>query len=423
MLGVVAIFILFLAFAGWLIWSNISASEDDRFQHELEVREAEKDRVHLTNVAFRMPKPGARGVDQWVLNPGMKLKFMINGIRNDGIEQLHSILSDKSFLINKKAKEDVLKILVNNAVDMPDFEQFLQQQREFYRNEFDIRIANTPDWNSLNEYQRKEKAKQFLSEINQQAELTPCIPVHRLLEGSYAHSLYSDSSQSNVTINKQMGKRFVRQYGLDVLKYYLSLKNPGVPIIADKDVQERTILDKMHDLGLAKKGKEIDAEEYLQHQSLEVLSELAVTNNGVFNSKQDAITYIKDDIICMENVNKKIPFRFLYLPKRLEAIDDGYSAAQLEDFLIHYDLLNELFLTTYHHMVMAQMLLTDENMKNPRYRFFIQRDDSRCSNICNKAKEFQGRPFIRKHLPELPIHIGCNCVYDQVHVDELNERN
>lgn len=423
MAPLIGLVLLFVAFAGWLVWSNIKIDSDEQHRQRLNFQREEESRKEYNNVVVKMPNPVARGVDEWVLNPGFPLKITAKGLKTDGLQRLNDLLNDSGFNMTKDRKEQIRKLLTESSVELPEIEEFLREQQTYYRDQFDLRIANHEEWDTLSFEQQSDLSKQFLRDINVQAEETPCLPLHKLLEGSSSllgYHVDDEQFEQERTIDREMGRQFVKRYGVDLLDFYVSLPNFGEPIKADNNPRQRKMLDRLYEEGLAKKGQDISLKDILNTYSVEKLKELAFTNHGMFATKQDVVNYIYNDALCREKAVNTIPYRYMYQPLRIDEIEPSFTVDELAKFKRFYDLVSELFITTYHFTQLAHTFKNDQHDER-RFRFFVKRDNTYCGNICKRANSFNGRIFTKKRLPDLPLHVGCTCVYSSKHIDELSK--
>lgn len=401
MLQLTLFVILFLSIATWIVWSSVRSEQQERDLEKQTFREHQQELEKVVKPPYSMPKPASRGYEEWVINPGLKVRLILNGIRSEHADKIYRLLNNQnSFYVSKDRREELINLFGELGVRFPDLEKFMFELSQHIQNQINTLKSNFPGWDELSEALQNHKLKGWKTEIYESLAEAPCTNLDSVPTFSDEH--------------REIAKGFIKQFGFENLRFYSSINRIGTPVQTDMNSAVRNAYEKLYQCGLAIKGHDIKLSDYMDTFSMKQLSDLATTNNGIFNEKNDAIQYILNDPVCLEELEKKINFSTLYQSLDVAEQYEELNVEALNNYRAFYELMTDLFLSTYQHGKMAEIFKNDYADSNKGAYFTVKRNNAICKNQCEKAKSFGAKNYQIDKLPILPAHFGCTCVYSEV---------
>lgn len=400
MLQFIFLFILFVVIAAWIVWSSVHSEQKDRDLEKQTFKEHQQEIAKSAKPDFLMPKPASRGFEEWVINPGMPVRIILHGIRAEHVEKVYRLLnSEKSFYVSKDRREELVNLFGDMEARIPDMEQFMINQVHFIEAEITKLKSTFPGWGELSDALQAHKIKGWKQEILQNLPEAPCISFDKVMA-------LTDEERA-------MAKKFIERFGFENLRFYSSIEKIGKPVQTDMNIAVKNAYEKLYQVGLAKKGHDIKLTEYMDTFTMKQLSDLAITNNGIFNSKEDAIQYILHDTLCLDELEKKISFSTLYQSIDVQELYEELNTESLTKYSQYYEMLTDLLISTYQQGKMAEMFKYDYSDIGGGLKFTVKRNQAICKNGCQKSKEMIGKEYRYAQLPVIPAHVGCTCVYSE----------
>lgn len=403
MVALIALFTLFVVIASWMVYSSVISEQRDKSSELDSEREANREAMKKMRPRLIMPKPATRGFEEWLVNPSMPVRLVVNGLRQEQVENLHKWLNDEnSFYVTKERREKILNLFGQTGATFPDLEEYLLNYQGSVQELVAQKKANFDGWSLVSPIEQKKKLTNWHVEVQSDLSEAICMDISKFTS-------LNENQRSKAAA-------FIKRFGFENLRFYTTIEEIGVPKQVEMNAASKLAYDQLYRVGLAKRGHDIRIEEYLETFTIKQLSDLAITNNGIFNSKQDAISYITHDVLSMEHLEKKTNFNTLFQSIPIEDLYDEFDTETLKVYSNHYEVLTDLFISTYQHGVMSQVFKNDYEESSKKLSFEVKRNNSLCKNTCKKAQKMTGKKYKYNELPNLPIHLGCTCVFSE-HVE------
>jgi len=400
MVALIALFTLFVVITSWMLYSSVIAEQKDKSVDLKSERDAQRAAMSAKRPRLSLPKPASRGFEEWLMNPSMPLRLVVKGLRQEHTENLHRWLNDEqSFFVTKERREKILNLFGHNGAGFPDLEAFLVSHGSKVRDLVSQKEATSEGWDILPPIEQTVKQKSWFSEVQSELDEAVCMDISKFQPLNEAQ--------------KAKAAAFNKRFGFQNLRFYATIEDIGVPKQVEMNADAKAAYEQLYQVGLAKKGQDIRIEDYLDTYSLKQLSDLAVTNNGIFNSKEDAINYLIQDVLSMEQIQKKINIKTIYQSIPIEQVVEDIDTEALVLYSNYYVTLTDLFISTYQNGMMAQLFKYDYEESNAKYKFDVKRNNSVCLNSCKKAKLMADKTYRYGELPDLPVHYGCTCVFSE----------
>lgn len=400
MLPIIALFVLFVVITSWMVYGSIISEQKERSLDLQSERDAKREAMRAMRPRLTLPKPATRGFEEWLMNPSMPVRLVANGLRQEHVDQLHNWLNDpNSFYVTKERREKILNLVGQNGALFPDLEAFLINYKTSTKNLVSQRMATFEGWGFLTPEEQEKKKDSWFKEVQSELSEAICMDI----------SMFEPLSEAQRSVASAFNKRF----GFENLRFYATIEEIGVPKQMEMNAAGKLAYEQLYRVGLAKKAHDIKIEDYLETYTLKQLSDLAVTNNGIFNSKQDAINYITHDVLSMEYFEKKTNLNTLYQSIPIEQVSEEFNTDTLRAYSKYYEIITDLFISTYQHGLMAQQFKYDYEENSTSLKYEVKRNNLVCHNSCSKAKLMTNKTYKYRELPSLPVHFGCTCVFSE----------
>lgn len=400
MIALIALFTLFIVITSYMVYSSIISEQMDRSTDLEAEREAKREAMRQMRPKLTLPKPATRGFEEWLINPSMPIRLVVKGLRQEHVENLHNWLNDEnSFYVTKERRDKILTMFGQNGALLPDLESYILDYQRKIQDLITERKTAFEGWSLLPENEQNKHLTTWFKEVQNELDEAVCVDI----------SKFEPLSEAQRAIANAFNKRF----GFENLRFYSTIDQIGVPQQVEMNAYAKMAYEGLYSVGLAKKGNDIKIQDYLNTFTIKQLSDLAISNNGIFNSKEDAISYITHDFASMEHLEKKTNFKTLYQSIPIEDISAEFDTQTLRIYSKYYEVLTDLFVNTFQHGLMSQQFKYDYEEASTKINYEIKRNNSICNNTCKKAKQMTNKTYKYRDLPNIPVHIGCTCVYSE----------
>ncbi|MBR1769363.1 MAG: hypothetical protein IJ748_02800 [Bacteroidales bacterium] len=322
----------------------------------------------------------------WVINPGMPFELTVSGVDYDKAFRVHQLCEQNDW----KANQELLGLFATFNIKVAEIEAYKNKYAPVLYNRIEELKRESIEYQNADEQDREDMDEEFLIDAQETIYELPDFDVYKLF-----HSY-------DITIDDEL----LNEFGFECIRaYFTYAKKVGKVITIQKESSFRTAFEKMTQVGLAMRGKDIPIEEVLYSQTLKTLNEIAQCTDKEFKRKNAAIEYIVKDSDSLNRIGKYIAYRELF---KLLPLPDKYSSIDIDIIRKVWDCHEEevrLLMHTYQSAKYIYRQSKDEYTDDKSYQYKVQSVSSRCQ----RAKDMMKKTYPHNEPPHIPCHIGCSC--------------
>lgn len=231
----------------------------------------------------------------------------------DNFKSIYDLLCNMITINYMDLERELTKLFLINRVEIKEINNFIKTHKEEYSAKIE-KLKEINNWVKLGEKDRLSIMDEFraiaIKEFNEELD-----------NGSYILFEEINDGYDNV-------KAIFLEYNFLSIFYYMNLKGKiGKVVRCYNDDFRRKWYEKINDVGLALRGKQISNEELLYSLTLKELNKILGNPEKPYRRKQIAIEAISSEFNIDEIVDKNIPtreyFKLLPFPDRFRNIDVG----------------------------------------------------------------------------------------------------
>lgn len=330
----------------------------------------------------------------WVLNSGVPFELTILNCSRELTQRIKDLCEEE---YSYKAEQELLRLFAIYNIKIKEIEEYKQKYHKKFYDRYEQLKRESSEYQNADTQDRADMDEEFFKQAQD------------CLYELASYDAYKLFRSYDMTIDDE----FLKEYGFDVLNAYFTYANKiGKVAIIGKDNYYRTAFEKMAEMGLAIRGKEIPIKELLSSQTLKILNEIAKNPDKEYKRKNQAIEYIIAHPDRIEHMGELISFRELF---KLLPLPEKYVSLDLNQVRMMWDCHREevriLLLTYSHANYFARDLKNIEYLddESSSYKLWVINDQCKC------AKSMAKQIYTKNSLPKLPCHVGCNCGLNTIH--------
>lgn len=330
----------------------------------------------------------------WVLNSGVPFELTILNCSRELAQRIKYLCEEE---YSYKAEQELLRLFAIYNIKIKEIEEYKQKYHKKLYDRYEQLKRESSEYQNADTQDRADMDEEFFKQAQD------------CLYELASYDAYKLFRSYDMTIDDE----FLKEYGFDVLNAYFTYANKiGKVAIIGKDNYYRTAFEKMAEMGLAIRGKEIPIKELLNSQTLKILNAIAKNPDKEYKRKNQAIEYIIAHPDKIEHMGEYISFRELF---KLLPLPEKYASLDLNQVRMMWDCHREevriLLLTYSHANYFARDLKNIEYLddESSSYKLWVINDQCKC------AKSMAKQIYTKNRLPKLPCHVGCNCGLNTIH--------
>lgn len=330
----------------------------------------------------------------WVLNSGVPFELTILNCSRELAQRIKDLCEEE---YSYKAEQELLRLFAIYNIKIKEIEEYKQKYHKKFYDRYEQLKRESSEYQNADTQDRADMDEEFFKQAQD------------CLYELASYDAYKLFRSYDMTIDDE----FLKEYGFDVLNAYFTYANKiGKVAIIGKDNYYRTAFEKMAEMGLAIRGKEIPIKELLNSQTLKILNAIAKNSDKEYKRKNQAIEYIIAHPDKIEHMGEYISFRELF---KLLPLPEKYASLDLNQVRMMWDCHREevriLLLTYSHANYFARDLKNIEYLddESSSYKLWVINDQCKC------AKSMAKQIYTKNRLPKLPCHVGCNCGLNTIH--------
>lgn len=330
----------------------------------------------------------------WVLNSGVPFELTILNCSRELAQRIKDLCEEE---YSYKAEQELLRLFAIYNIKIKEIEEYKQKYHKKFYDRYEQLKRESSEYQNADTQDRADMDEEFFKQAQD------------CLYELASYDVYKLFRSYDMTIDDE----FLKEYGFDVLNAYFTYANKiGKVAIIGKDNYYRTAFEKMAEMGLAIRGKEIPIKELLNSQTLKILNAIAKNPDKEYKRKNQAIEYIIAHPDKIEHMGEYISFRELF---KLLPLPEKYASLDLNQVRMMWDCHREevriLLLTYSHANYFARDLKNIEYLddESSSYKLWVINDQCKC------AKSMAKQIYTKNKLPKLPCHVGCNCGLNTIH--------
>lgn len=338
----------------------------------------------------------------WVINPKSGFPLTIYGPSKSICEKFKNILENGISESFYTTTQSLIPIATRYNINCKEIDDYIKEFKPQYQRSIKKQISNSSDWAEGSDLDKEDLLSEFKFAAIDALEVRPSCDLERLFD--------------NEDLDETIDDELVEKFGYESVSFYLSKKLKVYNIPSDHD--HRKNFEKLVDVGLAVRGKNVSLRLILESMKLKEMNALvADLNPPKFSRKVKAVEYLETTPDILDRLDKAVSFRTLFqinpLPKEFSHINlESVSRAQRYAREICF-----LIACTY---TMGVYALRDKN----QYEEYLQdykkgwkiwaANDDECCSYCQKASR---KKYSKKNYPIVPLHIGCRCSVHSIDED------
>lgn len=335
--------------------------------------------------------------DGWILNPRSSFPLTVRGIDQGTAEELKKLLDTGYSLGTYAHARTILPIIFRSNFRCKEIEEYIIKFKPQYLRTIEKMKESSIEWGSASDNDREDLLCDFRNEAIQSLEVRPYCNLETLFEYGPHDDVLDD---------------LVNRFGFEIVQLYLRYSGKvGKINVISADHRDRKGFEKMVELGLAIRGKDIPIVDILGNLKVKDMNELVSDINLIkpFRKKIDAINFLVDLPDIKERISKVIVFRELFQlnPLPNDCVDNNIEI-ELSKSLNYSSEIATLIAHTY---VMGGYSTRDmdieiENLSSIEcYEISPVNDGETCTYCKNAAS----KKYSKRQYPNVPLHIGCRC--------------
>lgn len=328
---------------------------------------------------------------EFVLNRGSAFELTL--INCDGTlgEKIKSILDEEGW--DGRRIDLLVAEFAEHNLKVKEIETYVEKYKPMYQDCVEEIKASSAEWADSGDLDRED----MLDKIRRQAisnlyELANCDLI----------TLF-EAEPKDVKIDDSL----IKEYGYESIELYVRHAGSIDKVLkVPSDNTKRARFEQLVEQRLCIRGSDIGLSDLLMTLSLKELNELANYPKIIFRRKAQAVDYIVGLADATERLGSFISLRELFkllpLPVQFGEIDLSEVSRTWE----HIHVVVRLLVDTYRSSEMAGQDRFDWKFERG-YHIECRRAHD---EICPRSKTLFGKQYDKESRPNLPLHVGCNCI-------------
>lgn len=335
-----------------------------------------------------------------VLNPKSTFPLTVYGIGKSTAEELKGLLDAGYSLGTYAHASTIVPIIARSTLSCKEIDEYVKNFSSQYFSKIEELKRSSSEWASASARDQEDLLVSFRQQAIESLDVRPCCgDLETLFE----------CKPSDITIDDALIDRF----GYENLQLYLRYAGQIDKVRAiPADHYERGGFEKLVELGLARRGKDIPLPAILETLKLKEMNDLvADLNQKPFGRKAKAIESLVNLSDIQERVNRAVAFRELF---QLNPLPDEFSNIDLNKISDAWRYANEVATLITHTYIMGgystQHMQQDLDPDLAR-SFFTgwELSPARDNATCQYCMRAASKIYTKKEYPTVPLHIGCRC--------------
>lgn len=338
----------------------------------------------------------------YLINPGATFELTLHNADEDKIYQFVNALNQNIYKSYNRIKS-LVKILCTADIRCREIDAYVDIFRPKFEQIVKELIEKHPKWKDANEYEKKD----ILCEIRQKALSMLYVQPDVDLEILFRYYPWDDPLPSGL----------FQAYPVDVILEYIGGWDEDMKVKCVPTGREyRKLYEKMVELGLAIRGREIDTEKILMTMKMDQLRDTASKLNiKIPGKKKNAVIVLSKlegiDEYIDKNVNFRELFQLIPLPEEYKSINIEKVRVFIDYCGVIADLIGRTYTFAYQESTRYPDSIRDFSGDDYRYYKVSCASDDRTCPLC---KELSKRRYSKKDKPNPPFHLACRCAVDGV---------
>lgn len=326
----------------------------------------------------------------WIINPTGSFKLTLLDCPKDIAEEIRGSLDENEYQGIYNAEKSIEQLVATHKVKCKEIEDYISKYGQEYEESIQKQMDESEEWKNASEKDREDMLVEFKKNA---------------IEGLYVkpYNEFEILFEYNIADANEMVS-LIEKYGYTNLYFYSRFINSlGKVRIVPATHRDRERYEKLVEVGLAVRGKDIPIDSVLDTLKLKELNELADED---FKRKKEAIEHLKAQSDILDRVGKIIAFRELFKLAELDLEQDVQSDMQF--YFRYVKVVSELIAHTYSFSLTASEERKDYLQDRDFFKGWIihSAGDDSCCPMCREASS---KKYPKDKPPKLPFHIGCRC--------------
>jgi hypothetical protein len=331
------------------------------------------------------------GQNAWVLNPKSPLPLTVENCDRENANTLKTLLGSVEYW-SQKLPELALLIAQNN-LRIKEVDQFAAQYRSRFNSEVAARIANSSEWQDASERDRAD----IRSEHEVQALASLGVSVGRADMACLLKGEPSAIAEDDVLIQRFSGDSSLYSFYLSAVS-----RSSSVALVKAEDYARKS-WEQLVEIGLARRGKDIDREQILNGMRLKEINELLVGVAEKLPGRKAKSIEVALKLPDLEDrLSRHISFRemFQVLPA------PGIDMSSVKESFAYSMAVATVVQQTYYTAVRTLDAIDERKGAGDLYDAWEISNWEDPTPPCakNYCRKYERLPAKRP-----PFHIGCNC--------------
>ena len=333
----------------------------------------------------------------YLINDKSHYHINIINISYEEVKKLKNTL-DKVFIVGKWDLVNEVKIIVAKTnLRCKEIENYILEYKPIYDNSINELINISKEWAISSDMDKEDLLIEFQNQAINKLEVIPTKKIISLLTTSITDFTIDDI--------------FIERFGMENFEFYLSYFHSGIKVHKlNADSWGRQKFEKLVELGLARRGKEIPIEDIINVLTLNEMNEILKgrIDKKITRKAQGIELFVKQED-AWELLSKNLSFRELFQLVQLPEDLKPYNLDKIKESWEYAEIIAEIILDTYERSYKAKKDF-DEHVKELKEGWIkenwkIQNYDAICP-CCIKDTE---KKYPINRYPKVPHHIGCTC--------------
>jgi len=334
------------------------------------------------------------GPNSWVLKPRSPLPITVEDVSKDAAEKLKFLLERATYW-SEKVPQIAYLIAVSNA-RFKEVDEFLTDYRRFFDTKIDSAITASKDWVDASERDKTALMAEFRMQVKDE------MPIY--VEG--VDELLS-GRPTDFTMDDALLKRFSGD--AELYEFYLSrLRRVDKAEVVKAEWSWWKSWEKLADMGLALRGRDIPRKAILETLKLADLNDL-LRDSALkpFRRRAQAM----DAALAMPDLDARLSDKIAFREQFLILAPEDLDTTTLRDCFSYASALALLVQRTYFSGRQTLEIIDEYQQDRSSYEGWKITNAEEPMPLCaaKYCREFKRMP---KNLP--PFHVGCTCELEPV---------
>jgi hypothetical protein len=333
--------------------------------------------------------------DGFILNPKSTFPLTFYNINSKQATQLKVLLDEGCSEGSYRLLQKLQPFISTTNLRCKEIDNYVNEYKPLYLDEIEGLKKASQDWASATDKDKEDIILSFKKEAVQLLDVRPSCNLVTLFDGLPSDAIIDDA--------------LIQKYGYEALRFYEDIRKKDRIFTVPADGPGRKDFEKLVEIGLATRGKQIPLPDILSTLRLKDMTELVTDlDPPKFTRKAKAIDFLINIPNIQHRLGKKVSFRTLF---KIIPLPQEFSNIDLNKIKSVWDYEKEIAFLIAHtyiagsNAVMNMKWQTEMSSNVQGWELHGVDDDQ----TCPECKLLHGYVYPKHKYPKTPFHIGCRC--------------